>query len=80
MAALKLPKILSRGEETLAFHLTVNGIDFEREATPVPGRKWRVDFLIRPFHLVVEIEGGVWTMGATREAQASRRTPRSTTR
>lgn len=58
----KLPRAFSLGEETLALHLHANGIEFEREVCPIPGRKWRVDFLLRP-SLVVEVEGGSWQIG-----------------
>lgn len=61
-AQKKLPKKLSPGEEILALHLRANKIDFDREVCLIPGRKWRVDFLLRP-SLVVEVEGGSWMMG-----------------
>lgn len=60
---MKLPKALSPGEETLALHLRANHIPFEREVCLVPGRKWRVDFLLTPLRLVVEVEGGAWQAG-----------------
>jgi len=52
---MKAPKELSEGEETLALHLRANKIDFEREVCPIPGRKWRVDFMIG--QLAIEVEG-----------------------
>jgi very-short-patch-repair endonuclease len=57
----KLPKALSPGEEELALHLRVNNIPFQREVCLIPGRKWRVDFLLG--NLVVEVEGGTWIQG-----------------
>lgn len=61
------PKELSEGEETFALHLRANGIDFDREVCLIPGRKWRVDFLIKP-SLVIEVEGGSWQMGRHQRA------------
>lgn len=59
---MKTPKPDSPGECALALHLRANGIDFDREVCLIPGRKWRVDFLLKPT-LVVEVEGGSWQMG-----------------
>lgn len=58
---VKLPKAPSPGEETLALHLDVNNIDYDREVQAIPGRKWRVDFVIG--NLAVEINGGTWIQG-----------------
>ncbi len=58
---VKVPRELSPGEELLALHLRANHIAFEREICPIPGRKWRVDFMIS--RLVVEVEGGAWQIG-----------------
>jgi len=58
----KIPQALSPGEETLALHLRANSITFKREVCLIPGRKWRVDFLL-PDRLVVEVEGGTRNMG-----------------
>ena len=60
---MKAPKELSEGEESLALQLRANKIEFEREAALIPGRKWRVDFLINP-SLVVEVHGATWQRGA----------------
>lgn len=49
-------------ESTFELHLKAAKIGFRREVAPVPGRRWRVDFLIGN-ELIVEIEGGVWTNG-----------------
>lgn len=54
--------VSSPGEETLALHLSLNKIDCEREVQCIPGRKWRVDFLIGE-NLVVEVEGGTRQIG-----------------
>jgi very-short-patch-repair endonuclease len=62
MGTAKLPR-LNVGEETLAMHMKVNGIQFEREVTLVPGRKFRTDFLIRSHRLAVEVDGGAFSFG-----------------
>jgi very-short-patch-repair endonuclease len=59
----KIPQALSIGEEMMALHLRANDIAFEREVCLIPGRKWRVDFLLSPLRLVVEVEGGSHQMG-----------------
>lgn len=59
----KIPQALSVGEETLALHLQANKLSFEREVCLFPARRWRVDFLLREFNLVIEVEGGTWKAG-----------------
>lgn len=59
----RIPQAGSVGEEMMALHLRANHIAFEREVCLIPGRKWRVDFLLTPLRLVVEIEGGAWQVG-----------------
>lgn len=55
-------KPLSKGEETLAFQLKVEGIRFEREYAFYPGRKWKLDFFLPLYHkFAIEVEGGVWS-------------------
>ena len=48
-------------ELSLQSQLEVNGIKFETEAQVIPGRRFRVDFLIDS--LAVECEGGIWIKG-----------------
>lgn len=48
----------SKPEETLAYHLKLARINFEREVLFVPGRKYRADFLL-PYNLLVEVDGGL---------------------
>ena len=60
--ALKTPKALSIGEETLATHLRAYGLKYEREVCLIPGRKWRWDF--RVGNLAIEVQGQTWTKGA----------------
>ena len=59
---MKIPKPPSEGEETLDLHLRANKIEFDREVALIPGKKWRVDFLIGK--LVVEVLGAIWKKGA----------------
>lgn len=51
---------MSIGEETLALHLRAYKIPFEREVCLIPGRKWRVDFYLKQYGAVLEVEGGIW--------------------
>ena len=53
---------MSEGEETLALHLRVHEIPFEREFRFHPERRYRADFFIEP-DLLVEVEGGIWNGG-----------------
>lgn len=55
----KRPRTLSGGEETLALHLRLEGIPFEREYQFHLTRKWRFDFMLMN-NVVVEIDGGNW--------------------
>lgn len=59
---MKTPKADSPGECALALHLRAHKIDFDREVYLIPGRKWRVDFFLKP-SLVIEVEGGSWQIG-----------------
>lgn len=49
----------SKGEETLAFQLTLHKIPFQREVQFAKPRRWRADFIL-PRHIMVEVEGGTW--------------------
>ena len=70
MSSTSIPKALSLGEETLAVHLTLNGIAFEREYRFVPARKFRADFAIVPMKLLIEVEGGHWQNGRHNRASS----------
>lgn len=62
-AKSKTPKPPSELEERLAVQLRAEKIPFQREVTGlVPGRKFRVDFLVCGW-LVVECQGGIWKSG-----------------
>jgi len=53
----------SKGEIALAGQLDARGISYERELMLVPGRRFRFDFLLAQFALVIEVEGGTWSGG-----------------
>lgn len=57
----KIPKPPSPGESLLELHLRAYKIPFQREIELIPGRKWRVDFLIGKW--VIEVEGGIKQIG-----------------
>jgi very-short-patch-repair endonuclease len=66
---VKLPKPLSKGEETFALHMKARGLQPVREHEFCPGRKWRFDFAFLNVpklgggSLAVEIEGGTRSGG-----------------
>lgn len=63
-AVAKLPKALSKGEETFALHCQAHKLTPVREYRfDVGGRKWKFDFAWPSKHLAVEIEGGTWNRG-----------------
>lgn len=41
-------------------YLIFAGFKFEMQYMPVPGRKFRSDFYIPKYNLIIEIEGGIW--------------------
>ena len=47
----------SKAEELLALELRANGIEFRREVTFHPVRKWRFDFAVKSAMLAIEVEG-----------------------
>jgi very-short-patch-repair endonuclease len=63
----------SAGEDELARQLDALNIPYEREFRFAPPRRWRADFhLAGPW--LVEVEGGVWTGGHRRGAEANKDT------
>ena len=57
---------MSPAEQLLAVQLEQAGIPFEREYRFAPPRKWRADFVIDHYRyapLLVEIDGGTWSLG-----------------
>jgi very-short-patch-repair endonuclease len=59
----KIPKPLSMGEETMAMHLSMHGIQAEREYAFAAPRKWKLDFAIPEQKIGIEVEGGKWQVG-----------------
>lgn len=57
-------QIGSTGEETLARHLQVKKIPYQREYAFHPTRKFRADFYLADYRLLIEVEGG--TKGKSR--------------
>lgn len=53
----------SKGEIALAGQLNARGISYERELMLIPKRRFRFDFLLAEFALVIEVEGGTWSGG-----------------
>ena len=53
----------SKGEVALAGQLDARGIGYERELMLIPSRRFRFDFLLAQFALVIEVEGGTWSGG-----------------
>ena len=53
----------SKGEIALAGQLDARGISYERELMLIPKRRFRFDFLLAQFALVIEVEGGTWSGG-----------------
>lgn len=41
-------------------YLIYCGINFKQQFMPVEGRKYRSDFYIPKYNLIIEIEGGIW--------------------
>ena len=56
-------KTPSVGEAVLCRHLDALKIDYEQEFKFHPVRKWRADFLITGYPILVEVEGGVFVNG-----------------
>ena len=47
----------SRAEEQLADQLREAGIPFDREVKAIPGRQFKVDFVIPVYMIAIEVEG-----------------------
>jgi very-short-patch-repair endonuclease len=48
---------MSKAEDELEFHLKAYKIDYRREVTFHPTRKWRFDFTVPAHKLAIEVEG-----------------------
>lgn len=53
----------SDAEILLGIHLHERGLTFEREFKFCQSRKWRADFAIPAFRLLIEVDGGIWKNG-----------------
>ena len=53
----------SDAPELLAIHLAELGLEFVREYRFHEDRKWRADFFIAEYSILIEIEGSVWVQG-----------------
>lgn len=60
---IKIERVESVGESTLANQLRALKINFEQEYKFHPKRKWRADFHIVGKKILVEVEGGIWSGG-----------------
>lgn len=50
-------------EDMLAQQMRAVGIEYRREVTFWPGRRWRFDFTVDRAWLAIEVQGGIWTGG-----------------
>lgn len=61
--AKKQPRAVSVGEALLARQLDAMKISYTKEFQFHPERKWRADFRIDGYPILIEVEGGVWSQG-----------------
>ena len=61
--AKKQPRAVSVGEALLARQLDAMKIAYTKEFQFHPERKWRADFRIDGYPILIEVEGGVWSQG-----------------
>ena len=54
---------MSQGTDTIAFVLRSMKLDFEREFRFHFTRKWRADFRLTRYPILIEFEGGAYTNG-----------------
>lgn len=59
----KFNKTVSKGEAMLCQQLNVMNIEFTQEFRFNPDRRWKADFRIDGFPILVEVEGGVHCNG-----------------
>lgn len=59
----KIPKALSKGEESFAFHCQAHKLTPVREYRFDLTRRWKFDFAWPSKKVAVEIEGGSWNGG-----------------
>lgn len=63
-------KAPSVGEAVLCRQLDALKIDYEQEFKFHPVRKWRADFLITGYSILIEVEGGVFVNGGHSRGKA----------
>jgi very-short-patch-repair endonuclease len=51
------------GEQAVEYILSGHGVKFEREYHFNPARRWRSDFCIPEYKILIEIMGSTWTAG-----------------
>jgi very-short-patch-repair endonuclease len=61
----------SQGEDELARQLSALGIDFETQYRWTPNRRFKADFYLGQ-HWLCEVEGGAWSGGHRRGAEANK--------
>ena len=52
-------------ERELAAQLDRAGIAYERQFRFDPARKWKSDFYLRHYNILIEADGSVWSLGKT---------------
>ena len=55
---------MNAAEELLAIHLGELGVAFEREYVYAPPRKFRADFFLPLYAILVEVQGGIFNRKA----------------
>ena len=55
---------MNPAEDLLAIHLDELGLAYERQFRYVPGRRFRADFALPAYRLLIEVAGGVYTRKA----------------
>lgn len=61
--AINTAKSGSLGERVLAAQLDLEKIEYDLEFKFHPQRRWRADFRITGYPVLVEVEGGTWSNG-----------------
>ncbi|HCJ0348599.1 TPA: hypothetical protein NQH15_000294 [Acinetobacter baumannii] len=59
----KFKKAVSKGEQMLCSQLDIMKIGYEQEYRFNPDRRWKADFRIEGYQILVEVEGGAFCNG-----------------
>ncbi len=59
----KFKKAVSKGEQMLCSQLDIMKIKYEQEFRFNPDRRWKADFRIEGYQILVEVEGGAFSNG-----------------